>query len=53
MLDVEAAVGLEQLKKYPLIVQRRRDNARYYDQRLPKRETSVFRSAKDGYIPRW
>lgn len=38
MLAVEAAVGLEQLKKYPCIVERRRGNARYYDQHLPRRE---------------
>lgn len=48
MLDVEAAVGLEQLKKYPLIVQRRRDNARYYDQHLPRREGWVYPPLVDG-----
>ena len=48
MLDVEAAVGLEQLKKYPLIVQRRRDNARYYDQRLPRREGWVYSAVVEG-----
>ena len=42
MLDVEAAVGLEQLKKYPRIVQCRRDNARYYDRHLPRCEGWVF-----------
>lgn len=48
MLAVEAAVGLEQLKKYPRIVQRRRENARYYDQHLPRREGWVYPPLVDG-----
>ena len=48
MLEVEAAVGLEQLKKYPSIVQRRRDNANYYDQHLPLCEDWVYPPAVDG-----
>lgn len=38
MLDVEAAVGLAQLKKYPEIIARRRSNAAYYDQNLERRD---------------
>ena len=37
MLNVEAAVGLEQLKRYPQIVARRRANAAYYDAHLARR----------------
>lgn len=48
MLAVEAAVGLEQLKKYPRIVQRRRDNARYYDQHLPRLDGWVYPPIVDG-----
>jgi dTDP-4-amino-4,6-dideoxygalactose transaminase len=48
MLAVEAAVGLEQLEKYPRIVQRRRDNATYYDQHLPRREGWVYPPVVDG-----
>lgn len=42
MLDVEAAVGMEQLKKYPQIIQRRRDNALWYDRHLERREDWRF-----------
>lgn len=42
MLDVEAAVGLEQLKKYPRIIQWRREMAKYYNQNLPRRKGWVF-----------
>jgi dTDP-4-amino-4,6-dideoxygalactose transaminase len=34
MLDVEAQVGLSQLRKYPEIVRRRQENARYYNDHL-------------------
>ena len=34
MLNVEAQVGLVQLRKYPEIVRRRQENAFYYDQHL-------------------
>lgn len=37
MLDVEAEVGLVQLKRYPQIVARRRANAAYYDTYLARR----------------
>lgn len=42
MLGVEAAVGLEQLKRYPYIIARRRANAAWYDKNLPRREGWVF-----------
>ncbi len=48
MLDVEAAVGLKQLKKYPRIIQCRRDKARYYDQNLPRHEGWVFPPIVEG-----
>jgi perosamine synthetase len=48
MLDVEAAVGLEQLKKYPEIVARRRDNAAYYNANLPRIKGWVFPPVIDG-----
>lgn len=48
MLAVEAAVGLEQLKKYPRIVQRRRDIASYYDRYIPRRDGWVFPVFVDG-----
>jgi dTDP-4-amino-4,6-dideoxygalactose transaminase len=35
MLDVEAQVGLAQLRKYPEIVRKRQENARYYHENLP------------------
>jgi dTDP-4-amino-4,6-dideoxygalactose transaminase len=34
MIELEAKVGLVQLRKYPEIVRRRQENARYYDQQL-------------------
>jgi perosamine synthetase len=37
MLDVEAAVGLEQLEKYPQIVARHRANAAYFDAHIEPR----------------
>jgi perosamine synthetase len=36
MLDVEAAVGIAQLKRYPQIVSRRRENAAFLDAHLPR-----------------
>lgn len=42
MLNVEAAVGLEQLKKYPHIIQRRINNANYYNLNLCQREGWVY-----------
>lgn len=37
MLDVEAGVGLEQLRKYHEIIRKREANAKYYDQQLRDR----------------
>lgn len=48
MLDVEAAVGLEQLNKYSRIIQHRRSNANYYNQHLPRREGWVYPMILDG-----
>lgn len=42
MLDVEAAVGLVQLKRYPGIVARRRENAAWYDRNLERHAGMVF-----------
>ena len=38
MLNVEAAVGLKQLKKYPKIIQFRREKAKFYNRNLPRKE---------------
>ena len=38
MMNCEAAVGLEQLKKYPDIISKRREKALFYDQNLERRE---------------
>jgi perosamine synthetase len=48
MLDVEAAVGLAQLKKYPEIIARRRTNAAWYDEHLDRREGWVFPLSIEG-----
>lgn len=37
MLEVEAAVGLEQLAKYPKIIEHRRERATNYHENLPRR----------------
>lgn len=42
MLDIEAAVGLEQLKRYPEIIERRRVNAVWYDKHLERRADWIF-----------
>jgi len=42
MLDIEAAVGLEQLKKYPMIINQRRKIATRYDQCLPRKDGWIF-----------
>lgn len=42
MLEVEAAVGLEQLKKYPEIIAQRIKIAQRYDKTLPRRDGWVF-----------
>ncbi len=48
MLDVEAAVGLEQLKKYPKIIANRRKMAAWYDQNLKRRKGWVFPPIIEG-----
>lgn len=48
MLEVEAAVGLEQLKKYPKIIEHRGERAKNYDQNLPRRDSWVFPPIVDG-----
>ena len=48
MLEVEAAVGLEQLKKYPRIIQRRREHAVYYNQNLPRHDGWSYPPLVDG-----
>jgi perosamine synthetase len=48
MLNVEAAVGLEQLKRYPLIIECRRKNALWYDANLERRECWVFPPIMEG-----
>jgi len=48
MLNVEAAVGLAQLKKYPKIISNRRENADWYSRRLEKKEGWVFPPIIDG-----
>jgi len=48
MLDVEAAVGLVQLKRYPEIIARRRANAAWYGEHLDRREGWVFPPLVEG-----
>ena len=48
MLDVEAAVGLEQLKKYSKIIQYRVQKAKYYNQNLPRKEGWCLPPIIDG-----
>jgi dTDP-4-amino-4,6-dideoxygalactose transaminase len=48
MLDVEAAVGLEQLAKYPKIIEHRRERAKNYDENLLRRDGWVFPPIVDG-----
>jgi dTDP-4-amino-4,6-dideoxygalactose transaminase len=48
MLEVEAAVGLEQLKKYPEIIARRRAFARLFDERLPRQAGWIFPPLVEG-----
>ncbi|MDP3231119.1 MAG: DegT/DnrJ/EryC1/StrS family aminotransferase [Acidovorax sp.] len=48
MLNLEAAVGLEQLKRYPQIVARRRAVAAYFDQHLSRRPGWVLPPLIDG-----
>lgn len=48
MLDVEAAVGLVQLKKYPEIIARHRHIAAYYDRCVPRRPDWALPPQIDG-----
>ena len=48
MLDVEAAVGLEQLAKYPKIIEYRKERVKNYDENLPRRDDWVFPPLVDG-----
>jgi perosamine synthetase len=48
MLDVEASVGLEQLKKYPRIIADRRKMAEWYDKNLPRPQGWIFPPLVDG-----
>lgn len=48
MMDVEAAVGLEQLKKYPKIIRQRRNNAKWYNENLPRNDGWVFPPIVEG-----
>ncbi len=48
MLNVEAAVGLEQLKKYPEIVARRQANVRFYDRHIKRKPDWVLPPVVEG-----
>ena len=48
MHDVEAAVGLEQLEKYPEIIKKRRSKVHNYSSTLPRREGWIFPPMVDG-----
>jgi perosamine synthetase len=48
MLEVEAAVGLEQLAKYPKIIEFRREKAKNHDQNLPRCKNWIFPPIVDG-----
>jgi dTDP-4-amino-4,6-dideoxygalactose transaminase len=48
MLDIEAQVGLIQLMKYPKIVQKRRQNAQYYQDHLQNVKDLILPPIVDG-----
>jgi perosamine synthetase len=48
MLEVEAAVGLIQLEKYPAIIRRRRSKAKLYNDLLSKNECWILPPLIDG-----
>jgi dTDP-4-amino-4,6-dideoxygalactose transaminase len=48
MLDVEAAVGIEQLRRYPSIVARHQTNAAYYNSHLAPKAGWVLPPILDG-----
>jgi perosamine synthetase len=50
MTDISAAIGLEQLKKLPSFLKKRRENAKFYDKNLENVETPyVLDSAEHAY----
>ncbi len=50
MTDIAAAIGLEQLKKLPSFLKKRRENAKFYDKNLENVETPyVLDVAKHAY----
>jgi len=50
MTDLAAAIGIEQLKKLPGFIEKRQDNARYFDNELKNVETPyVLDNAKHAY----
>jgi perosamine synthetase len=48
MQDVEAAVGLEQLKRYPEIIRRRRSHAKFLSENLGSRPRAVLPPIVEG-----
>lgn len=48
MLDIEAAVGLEQLKKYPKIIKNRKEKAEYYNKNFQKKTNWSLPPIIDG-----
>lgn len=48
MLDVEAMVGMEQLKKYPYIIAKRRETATWYHNNLPSIKGWIFPPLVEG-----
>ena len=50
MTDISAAIGLDQLKKLPSFLKKRRENAKFYDKNLENVETPyVLDGAKHAY----
>ena len=48
MLDIEAAVGLAQLRKYPKIIERRRSISNWYHQNLERKEGWILPPIVNG-----
>ena len=50
MTDITAAIGIEQLKKLPMFIQKRRQNAKYFDEKLQGVNTPfVLDNAEHSY----
>ena len=50
MTDISAAIGLEQLRKLPRFLKKRRENAKFYDKNLENVETPhILEGAKHAY----